>query len=93
MTVDVEARERSSDEPTTIRISLPDDAVTAEMLEGRNLARNFCTDVLDVESEPTSTQAITAGEGEIVLDPAPDPSNTACVAASGVRCSSKGWSA
>jgi hypothetical protein len=73
VTVTVKASERSAVAPTTIPISLPDPAVTTEILTGSNLARNFCTDLPDSSSNPTLRQPATAGRGVITLGPAAKP--------------------
>lgn len=79
VTVTVEADRRSSTERTTIPISLSDPAVIVEVLRGRQMTMNFCTDVISTDAQPTSTMAATAGEGEIVLDAAPPEGEyTAC---------------
>jgi hypothetical protein len=69
VTVQVDALDRSADDPTTIEFSLPDPAVRVEVLRGEDLARNFCTDVIDMASEPSETQGATSGDGTITLTP------------------------
>lgn len=69
VTVSIEARDRSPVEATTLEFVVPDAAVAVEVLEGENLARNFCTDVLDAASEPRGRQEAVAGEGTITLNP------------------------
>jgi len=79
VTIALEARERSGQEPTKIDISLPDPAVEATVLSGHDLARNFCTDVLDTRSEPQDRQPAVAGSGSVTLDAVPDgPDSLAC---------------
>lgn len=68
----VDARDRSTTEPTTIELALPDPTVVVEVLEGEDLSRNFCTDVIDLASEPQGRQHAVAGEGTITLGPAPE---------------------
>ena len=72
VTVSTEARDRSAAGPTTIDLDLPDPAVTVEVLRGEDLARNFCNDVILPSSRPADTQSVTAGTGEMVLDPPKD---------------------
>lgn len=67
--VTVEARDRSATDDTTIAFSVPDPEVAVTVLRGQDMARNVCTDVIDGASEPTSSAAAVAGEGEIVLGP------------------------
>ena len=69
VTVSVEARDRSTDGPTTLRFELPDDRVSVAVLRGSKLARNLCTDDLDTGAQPESTGAPTAGNVTITLDP------------------------
>lgn len=71
VTVTVEAQRRSTDMRTTIPISLPSDTVTVRILRGRNLQANFCTDVINLAWQPTSSASPSTGDGSIVLDPAP----------------------
>lgn len=59
--------DRSTSEATTLDVAVPDPAVTIEVLRGRDLTRNFCTDALDSTSNPTSTEPATAGSGQIVV--------------------------
>jgi len=40
------------------------------VLRGKHLARNFCTDVITENWQPTSSQKAVTGTGEIVLGPA-----------------------
>ncbi len=85
VTVSVEARDRSRTEPTTTRFSVPGDAVEVRILEGRDLPRNLCTDLIDVDSQPRNSQDAVAGKGTITLDPAPDgPDSASCGTVSGV---------
>ncbi len=82
VTITVDARSRPADAPTTISIVLPDPAIDVEILTGHNLARNFCTDVLDTLSYPVTTVTAVAGTGEIILDAA-KPIAEACGSTSG----------
>lgn len=50
VTVTVEADRRSSTERTTIPISLSDPAVIVEVLRGRQMTMNFCTDVISTDA-------------------------------------------
>ena len=53
-------------------------------LEGENLARNFCTDMLDAASEPKVRQDAVAGQGTITLEPMPEgPDSLSCGSVSG----------
>jgi hypothetical protein len=84
VTVSTDARNRSQVETTTLEFVVPESRVTVEVLEGENLARNFCTDVLDGASEPQSRQQAVAGEGTITLDPVPEgPDSFSCGSVSG----------
>jgi hypothetical protein len=78
VTVSVDARDRSHEAPTTIDVAVPDAAVEVEILRGHDLARNFCTDVIDAASEPEDRQPAQAGRGQITLDPAPDDLGASC---------------
>lgn len=75
VTITVDARTRSDHAPTVIEFERPDDGLTIEVLRGSDLPRNFCNDVIDLDSEPTSTMPATAGSGEIVLEPPIDAAN------------------
>ena len=76
--VSVEARGRSQTKQSTIPLSIPDDSVTVRVLYGKQLTRNFCTDVIFSPSQPKEEQSAIAGSGVIVLDP-PKPSvNSSC---------------
>jgi hypothetical protein len=84
VTVLVDARDRSHEAPTTIDIAVPDPLVTVEVLSGHDLARNFCTDVIDGASEPRSHQPAQAGRGKVTLGAAPaDLNAVACGAVTG----------
>jgi hypothetical protein len=73
VTISVDAIDRSSAEPTTIAIDLPQDDVEAFVLRGdRDMTGNFCTDLIDGDAEPDEILPLRAGTGEIVLDPLPD---------------------
>lgn len=73
VTVNTDLRDRSTTEPTTLAVDLPDPEIEAVVLRAPgDLTVNFCVDLLEPESEPTSTVAVTAGTGEIVID-AVDP--------------------
>lgn len=78
VTVNIEARSRSAAEPTTYPLDLPDDEVTVRVLRGRDLPRNFCTDVIDGNAQPTSEVEVQSGTGSIVLDPLPPAGNSGC---------------
>jgi hypothetical protein len=83
ITVNVDAQDRSTSERTTIAFTVPDDEVEAQVLRGRDLARNFCTDVIDTESQPASTTDAVAGQGEIILQPAPEDGAYSCGSTNG----------
>lgn len=78
VTVVVAQRDRSSGEPTTIRFELPDPAVTVQVLRGRDLSRNFCTDLPDLASVPASTEPVAVGAGKLVLDPQATDGGSSC---------------
>ena len=71
VTVSIDAVDRSSVTALAQEFVLPHAAVSVEVLEGENLQRNFCTDVLDGSAEPRERQGAVAGEGTIRLDPLP----------------------
>jgi hypothetical protein len=85
VTIGVEARDRSSTEPTTIAVDLPDPDIRASVLVGDvDLTRNLCTDVIDGDAEPNRTVPVVSGSGEIVLDPtAPEGTYDLCGDTSG----------
>lgn len=85
VTVYADLRSRSASDSTTLEFTIPDETVEIQILRGENLPRNFCTDLADMRSEPTSAAAATAGSGSIRLaPPAPCLSNgTDVVAAQG----------
>lgn len=71
------------DETTTIPISLPDPAVTVEVLRGEKLATNFCTDEINTAFEPATKQPATGGEGEVLLEPSTTSDPLSCGGAVG----------
>jgi hypothetical protein len=72
VTVAVEVPRHSTRDDTVVEVDLPDPDVEAHLLRGdRDLTRNFCTDALDGNAEPTSTVPLTAGTGEVVTTPVP----------------------
>jgi len=85
VTLTVEARDRSTTEPTTIAVDLPDPDVEAVVLVGdTDLTRNLCTDLIDGDAEPDRTVPLVEGTGEIVLDPvAPEGTYDLCGDTSG----------
>lgn len=84
VTVSMKARGRSLVEATALEFSVPSAAATVEVLEGENLARNFCTDMLDAASEPKVRQDAVAGQGTITLEPMPEgPDSLSCGSVSG----------
>lgn len=84
VTVTIEARDRSRVVATTREFVVPDATVEVQLLEGKNLGRNFCTDLPDAASEPQSRHKAIAGEGTITLDPAPQsPDPFSCGMVSG----------
>ena len=68
--VSVEARSRSESVSTSYPLN-EEDLSQVAVLHGEHLDRNFCTDLIVTNWEPTSRQAAIAGAGEIVLAPAP----------------------
>lgn len=68
VTVYVEAFARSAEGPTTISLALPDPDIDVEILTGRDLSLNFCTDLPDSGSNPVTRVTPVAGTGEIMLD-------------------------
>ncbi len=69
VTVAVDARDRSPADAMTRDFGVPEAGIVVEVLEGENLQRNFCNDVLDTSAEPRDRQEAVAGEGAIRLDP------------------------
>jgi hypothetical protein len=80
VTVYVDVRDRGAVAET---YDLPDPAVTVEVLRGSDLPRNMCTDVLDLESEPTERISATAGHVEIEVTPSTAPGGPSCGTADG----------
>ena len=68
VTVAVNERARSSQEPTTVSYDVGDPDLTARVLRGDELSSTFCTDVLVGDPVASETDA-SAGHVEIVLDP------------------------
>lgn len=68
VTFSLEAKVPPSGAPTVVRFDLPDDRVRVEVLRGASLARNFCTDLLDLDSMPTSTAGATSARGQITIE-------------------------
>jgi hypothetical protein len=79
VTLYVDVRDRA----VATTYDLPDPAVTVEVLRGRNLPRNFCTDVLDSESEPTGRSSASAGRVELEVSPSNAPGGPTCGSADG----------
>jgi hypothetical protein len=73
VTVLVDTEDRPSDRPTKLTASLPSDLASVRVLRGTDVPRNFCTDVIDSDSQPRSASRAAAGDLTIVLDPAPTP--------------------
>ena len=69
VTFTVDLDDRSTQAPTTASFDLPSPDITATLWRGRDLPRNFCTDVIDSRSEPTRSSPIEAGHVEITVDP------------------------
>lgn len=66
--VRVEARSRSTSVSTSYPLN-EEHLGQVAILHGKNLARNFCTDLIVTNWEPTSRQEAVAGSGEILLAP------------------------
>src|SRR3546814_14930301 len=60
-----------------MKVELPDPLVLVEVLEGHDLGRNFCTDVLDASAVTRSIERANVGRGEIVIEP-PSASGAGC---------------
>ncbi len=72
------SRPAGANPTVAIPFSLPGNrAVKVEVLTGRDLSRNFCTDVLDMSSQPESRSPAVAGEGRVTID-APPAKGNAC---------------
>lgn len=69
VTVTVDARNRSTEEPTTIAVNAEGSDATIEILRGENLHLNFCNDIVDPRSQPASSHHAVDGDGTIELDP------------------------
>ena len=83
VTVSIDAVDRSSAEAMVQDFVLPDGTVTVQVLEGRGMRQNFCTDAVNGSAEPRERQGAVAGEGTIRLDPlppGPDPMSCGSVA-------------
>jgi hypothetical protein len=76
VTVDV-AYSRPADLAVTLAIpfTLPDRSVKVRVLEGQDLSRNFCTDVIDMTSQPESTSPALVGHGRVTIAPPPGNGN------------------
>ena len=76
VTVDV-AYSRPADLAVTLAIpfTLPDRSVKVRVLEGQDLSRNFCTDLIDMSSQPESTSPAVAGHGRVTIAPPPGNGN------------------
>lgn len=81
VTVRIDVRSRSLERSTVMKVELPDPLVLVEVLEGHDLGRNFCTDVVDASAVPRSIERANVGRGEIVIEP-PSASGAGCA---GVR--------
>lgn len=81
VSVSIEARDRSTVDPTTWDFVVPDAGVTVEILQGQYLETYFCNDVR-VGSEPARQGAV-AGAGTITLDPRPEVPAARCGSVSG----------
>ena len=68
VTVMVNERARSSQEPTTVSYDVGNAELTARVLRGQDLSSTFCTDILVGEPVASETDAY-AGHVEIVLEP------------------------
>ncbi|MEO8330598.1 MAG: hypothetical protein ABI586_11370 [Candidatus Nanopelagicales bacterium] len=68
VTVSVQAMRRSRDKQTTIPFSVLGDLARVAVLRGTQLARNFCTDLPSLESEPTERLKASSGTGTIVIN-------------------------
>lgn len=75
--VAVEAPPRSQSVPTTYPLGGANLAQVT-VLHGTHLDRNFCTDVIDGNSQPTKTQKAMGGTGEITLGPSPRQAGGGC---------------
>jgi hypothetical protein len=80
VTAYVDARSRSGSQASTIDFAVGDAGVRVEVLRGRDLPRNFCTDVIDSRSEPTEAQPAVAGTGRVTLEPLVSPTGCGSIA-------------
>src|SRR3546814_3658661 len=62
VTVRIDVRSRSVERSTVMKVELPDPLVLVEVLEGHDLGRNFCTDVLDASAVPRSIERANRSE-------------------------------
>jgi hypothetical protein len=85
VSVTLDARERSTQEPTVIEFTVPDARVRIEVRKGRDAATDLCNDALETDYEPPSRQSAVAGRGRIVLDPLPAGSGPPPIGRCGVR--------
>ena len=67
----VDARNRSTTQPYTLEVKLPNKSVEVSVERGTDLPRNMCSDIPVPVSVPTSSRAVTEGMGQIRLDPRP----------------------
>jgi hypothetical protein len=67
VTVDVDARQRSTAAPTVIDFTLPEPNVKIEIQRGRGLVQPFCNDVISQEWHVDSRDHAVKGEGRITL--------------------------
>lgn len=70
VTVTVEADRRSFVASSVFSLTEYNVDLYVSVLRGKNLARNFCTDLINGNWQPTSSQKAVTGTGEIVLGPA-----------------------
>jgi len=70
VTVDVTySRPEAHEGTVAVPFTLPgNQVVSVEVLEGQNLSRNFCTDLMAVSSRPESTSPAVAGQGRVTVD-------------------------
>lgn len=65
--VDADLRDRSTTDPTTLEVTLPDPAVEVVLVDGEDLTAGFCTDLPTSEVERETP--VVAGEVVLRVDP------------------------
>lgn len=78
VTVTVTAEPRSFVARSVFSLTENNVDLYVSVLRGKHLARNFCTDLINGNWQPTSSQKAVKGTGEIVLGPASEQVGQGC---------------